>query len=375
MISYLTVDVIIFITLIKPSFSDDVCNAAELLLNACDIDASATDSVSTASSVQEDTQNDTFLQLHGVGSDSKREKKAEKPHRKLSSVARFDAKYINGNFFERKAAHKVDDQLSSDTEELGEVWAIEKGERSSWIRGGHGTGHVLDSVVKIKTEPGVMNDTLRDDERITDEDGDVLYVGCMLSESIHTSQRQSKLKKEILQFEKCLTEKCSSPDVVSTLKMSLDLNLAPELSLHRAQEAQEFLKTFSPQDMAEFMTWEGDDSDTAIVVKEEPVFTTPTKRGPSNIRPISPEGRKKVQLYHDHNLGSMSTRVVVPGSSPSSRASNGYGTYTYGSLSNRRIGERVRPPNTEEFYARKKKQMDQKAKWAVANALKVNKTL
>jgi hypothetical protein len=33
------------------------------------------------------------------------------------------------------------------------------------------------------------------------------------------------------------------------------------------------------------------------------------------------------------------------------------------------------PTNTKEFYARKKKQMDQKAKWAVANALKVNKTL
>jgi hypothetical protein len=35
----------------------------------------------------------------------------------------------------------------------------------------------------------------------------------------------------------------------------------------------------------------------------------------------------------------------------------------------------VSPPITNEFYARKKKQMEQKAKWAVANALKVNKKL
>jgi hypothetical protein len=182
--------------------------------------------------------------------------------------------------------------MSSQTEELCEVWAIEKGERSAWMRGDHGTGHALDSEVKIKTEPGVTNDTLCIDERITDEDGDVQYVGCMLSESIHTSQRKSKLQKEILQFEKCLTEKCSSPDFVSTLKMSLDSNFAQELSLHRAKEAQEYLNTFSPQDMTEFMTWEGDDADTAIEVKEEPVFTTPTKRGPSNIRPISPRQKE-----------------------------------------------------------------------------------
>jgi hypothetical protein len=347
-IPYLTVYAIIFITLNKPSFPAEVCDAAELLLNALDSSdnyASDIHNVSTTSTVQEETQNDTVLQLHGVGSDRKREKKAEKPHRKMSSVARFDAKYIDGKFFERNATHKADE------EELHEVWAIEKG-----------TGEV-----KIKTEPS--------DERNTEEDGDVQFVGCMQSKSIHTSQQQSKLQKEIIQFEKCLTEKCSNPDVVSTLKMSLDTNLAPVMSLHRAKEAQEYLNSLSPQDMTEFMTWGIDDADTAIEVKEEPVFTTPTKRGPSNIRPTSPEGRKKVQLYHDHNLGSMSTRVVVPGSSPSSPASNGYGTYTYGSLSNRRVGERVTPPNTEEFYARKKKQMDQKAKWAVANALKVNKTL
>jgi hypothetical protein len=66
----------------------------------------------------------------------------------------------------------------------------------------------------------------------------------------------------------------------------------------------------------------------------------------------------------------MSTSTV-PGSSPSSRAVAG--TYTHGLLPNRRIREWVRPPITEEFYARKKKQMEQKAKWAVANALKVNK--
>jgi hypothetical protein len=96
----------------------------------------------------------SLLQLQGVGSDHKRDKKEEKPQRKQSTVGRFDAKFIDGTFFERKVQHKVDDRLSSETEEFCDVWAIDKGELSTWMRGKRDVGQVLDSEVQIKTEPG-----------------------------------------------------------------------------------------------------------------------------------------------------------------------------------------------------------------------------
>jgi hypothetical protein len=397
-----------------------VCNAAQLLLNSCnhcEKNAPDTNINSTASTVHEEKRGDiapdtniastvtvheekredSCFQLTGVGSDHKRDKKNERPQRKQSSVARFDAKFIDGNYFDRKSRNKVDDDISSEADEVCEVWAIEKGERPAWMRGGHNTGQALDSEVKIKTEQCATNHSLdntggritnedsevkvktepsernlalgKADERITEEDGDVQYVG----------------------------SKTSVPEVVSTLNMSLDLNLAPQLSVHDLKDI-EFLHTFSPQDITDFMTWDVDDADTTIEVKEEAVFTTPTKRGPSNSRPMSPPNRKKIQLNPDQNRGSMSTSRI-PVTSPGSRAVQG--NYTHGLLPNRRVpvsvpGHRevqrtqhhmtsdavatqqqqwVRPTNMEELYALKKKQMNQKAKWAVANALKSNTKL
>ncbi len=149
-------------------------------------------------------------------------------------------------------------------------------------------------------------------------------------------------------------------------------------SLHRAREAHEYLHTFSPHDMAEFMTWDDNDADTAIEVKrepfevkEEPVFTTPTKRGPSNIRPMSPVGRKRIQLNPGQNLGSMSANRL-PVSSTTFQEVTRINTQVM-------LATTWIPPSTprhdKEFYARKKKQMDQKAQWAVTNALKNNKKM
>jgi len=425
-----------------------VCNAAQLLLNSCNhceknapdtnIDSTASTvheekrgdiapdtNIASTVAVYEEKREDSCFQLTGVGSDHKRDKKNERPQRKQSSVARFDAKFIDGNYFDRKSRNKVDDDISSEADEVCEVWAIEKGERPAWMRGGHNTGQALDSEVKIKTEQCATNHSLdntggritnedsevkvktepsernlalgKADGRITEEDGDVQYVGSKTSVPMDKLQRQSSVNEAALHVENTLTNKCSSPEVVSTLNMSLNLNLAPQLSVHDLKDI-EYLHTFSPQDMTDFMTWDVDDADTTIEVKEEAVFTTPTKRGPSNSRPMSPPNRKKIQLNPEQNRGSMSTSRI-PVTSPSSRAVQG--NYTHGLLPNKRVpvsvsGNRevqrtqhhmtsdavatqqqqwVRPTTMEELYALKKKQMNEKAKWAVANALKSNTKL
>ena len=62
-----------------------------------------------------------------VGSDRKREKKADKAQTKEVKVSKFDGRFLNDTIFSRKQ--------KEDKVEVQEVFAIEKGAPITWIRG------------------------------------------------------------------------------------------------------------------------------------------------------------------------------------------------------------------------------------------------
>ena len=237
-------------------------------------------------------------------------------------MSKFDAKFLNDSFFARKPSQKDDVGMTSCEDDLHDVFAIEKGASASldWIRGRKDRYIVSkialikdDTDIIVKQEPGEWRSTLL-------EDDDVEYVGS------------------------------------SSSNKTLDEEMALEV-LGTKNDVQVYLATLSPMDVENMMAW--DDEELTVPqsneFKEPFVFTTPTKRSPNELT--------------EHAFTTPTKKVKEPAiTTPTKRGPvNGRPLST---VSRESQQEWVRPRTMEELFALKRKQMDQKAKWAVNHALK-----
>ena len=279
-----------------------------------------------------------------VGNDRKRDQKIEKVSEE--KVSKFDAKFLNDSIFARKSSQKDDVE-----DDLKEVFAMEKGASTDWIRGrtdryivskidlGKSVPGGDDTEIMVKQEPGERGSThLEDDE--------VQFVGNSFSASLADAATRSSLKKV------------------------LDENMVLEVSLSRKKDAEVYIASLSPMDVADIMAW--DDNEPTTLQSNDAAkpfaFTTPTKRrGPYNSMPLSPVTTGKLQFTLPHRQGIMSTQALSRAVRISQEGSS--------CADDESQQEWVRPRTMEELFALKRKQMDQKAKWSVNHALKNSRSV
>ena len=279
-------------------------------------------------------------------------------------MSKFDAKFLNDSIFARKSSQKDDVE-----DDLKEVFAIEKGASTDWIRGrtdryivskidlGKSVPGGDDTEIMVKQEPGERGSThLEDDE--------VQYVGN--SFSALRDENRSGLLGVVLREEESLADAATR----SSLKKALDENMVLEVSLSRKKDAQVYIASMSPMDVADLMAW--DDNEPTTLQSNDAAkpfaFTTPTKRrGPYNSMPLSPVTTGKLQFTLPHRQGIMSTQALSRAVRISQEGSS--------CADDESQQEWVRPRTMEELFALKRKQMDQKAKWSVNHALKNSRSV
>ena len=311
-----------------------------------------------------------------VGNDRKRDQKIEKVSGE--KVSKFDAKFLSDSIFARKSSQKDDVGMVSYEDDLKEVFAIEKGASTDWIRGrkdryivskidlGKSVPGGDDTEIMVKQEPGVFDCTHL-------EDDDVQYVGN--SFSALRDENRSGLLGVVLREEESLAATRSSlkkalDEKRSSLKKALDEKIALEVSLSRKKDAEVYIASLSPMDVADIMAWDDNEPTTpqSNYAAEPLAFTTPTKRrGSYNSMPLSPVTTRTLQLTLPHRQGLMSTQGLSRAVRRSQEGSS--------CADDESQQEWVRPRTMEELFALKRKQMDQKAKWSVNHALKNSRSV
>jgi hypothetical protein len=291
-----------------------------------------------------------------VGIDHRREKKADKVLQREGKVPKFDGKFLNNSIFDRRSLQKDSVGMVSHEEELVDVFAIEKGAPIDWLRGRKDRYIISDINLEISAPDGAGDEIMVKEEPGIQgssgiEDDDVQYIG----------SSASALRGE---------------GATSSIKKAIEKNMAAEVSLSRQKEADAYCNSLSPTDLADILTWDANERTAPELtqMKEPFAFSTPTKRGPIHSRPLSPVARKKIQLPSPDRPGVAITRTV-PTNFRGSQASQA--PILNGSSSAEKASQQewVRPVTLEELYALKRKQMQQKTKWAVNNALKNSKSV
>ncbi len=291
-----------------------------------------------------------------VGIDRRREKKAEKVLQREEKVPKFDAKFLNNSIFDRRSLQKDSVGMQSHDEELVDVFAIEKGAPIDWLRGRRDR-YIISDINLEKSAP----DGAGDEIMVKEEPG---------------IQGSSGIEEDDVQYLGSSASALRGEGATSSLKKAIERNMAAEISLSRKKEADAYCSSLSPMDVEDIMTWDANELTTPELTQvEEPfAFSTPTKRGPISSRPLSPVTRKKIQLPSPDRPCVAITRTVPRNfrGSQAGQASNLNGS---SSAENASQEEWVRPVTLEELYALKRKQMQQKTKWAVNNALKNSKSV
>ncbi len=351
---------------------------------------------------------------------------------KFAKVSKFDSKYLTDDIFARKVPSKVDVEViphGEEEQDIVEVFAIDKKEPPDWYRAreviprpsnaifdlsdvivktepGEAPSHeivdnhssngfaVLSDVI-VKTEPG--KDTIHDIVDLSDaivqiEPGEgcrggkevmvkvepgvlgtrdvvgseVTYVGSSMSglPTTDTTRQKRDMMNSLLNAKLALEKSLASGKSRSSLKFVLNDKLAKEVSLSRCKEMDKYCQDLSSSDMTDYLTW--DDGETTPKngdygnIGDPDVFCTPTKRtqGPNEF--CTPT--KKISF----NTGPLTPTTgddwtdTLP---------------IVGERDNNDIGFDVRPQTREKLLLKKKKQMEEKTKWAVANALKQSRTV
>jgi hypothetical protein len=259
-----------------------------------------------------------------VGNDRKREKKAEKAQTKEVKVSKFDGKFLNDTIFSRRQ--------KQDEVEVKEVFAIEKGAPITWIRGrkdkfivtqkdkvGSVPGGDNTSDIKVKVETGTEG---------KEQDDDVEYIG-----------RSSTASGDTANYDRA------------------------------------YFDSLTPFDVDGILAWDDDDAKGHSNEVHEPIaFSTPPKRSAYHSRPLSPVTRKKIQFSTPPSrYGANNPRVAS--SAPRSQATQRSPVQGASCDDDGSQREWVRPQTMAELFELKKRQMDQKAKWAVAHALRNSRTV
>jgi hypothetical protein len=313
-------------------------------------------------------------------------------------VLKFDGKYLNDDMFERKVFSKVAiDRIPAGEDEQGivEVFAIENGSTldrclARNLNPRHSLDDLSDVVVKVepgesnmevtvKMEPGSMGSAIVDlsDVVVKVEPGEkvgfgyvecneVQYVGSS-SVGLHTSdaaKNRRNMMKGLLHDKMALEKSLARMPARTSLKNILDEKLAKEISLSRQNEWEKYYKGLSPSEITEMMTWDEDTPSSKCsndAHEGDPgVFCTPTKttQGPKEF--CTPTKRLSF------TTGSMSPITSKNWKDADQDAGKG---------DNDEIDDEVRPQMRAELLVKKKKQMAQKTKWAVNNALKQSRTM
>ncbi len=235
-------------------------------------------------------------------------------------MSKFDAKFLNDSFFARKPSQKDDVGMTSYEDDLHDVFAIEKGASLDWIRG-RKDRYIVSKIDLIKDDTDIMVKQEPGEWRSTHlEDDDVEYVGS------------------------------------SSLNKASDEEMALEV-LGIKKDVQVYLASLSPMDVENMMAW--DDKEPTVPqsneLKEPFAFTTPTKRGPNEVK--------------EHAFTTPTKKVKEPAfTTPTKRGP--FNGRPLSPVTRQSQQEWVRSRTMEELFALKRKQMDQKAKWAVNHAMK-----